>query len=213
MGLKRTFDFFDQGLSIGERAVEHMHLAAIALAQRDENSTRRAAGADHQGIARTIRPPGGGGIEIAEKTEIVGIVAVDLSVADDQRIDRTNGLGKVIDAIAERKDRFLVRDGDITPDEFARAKAFEKGGKFGRRDVDRFIGAINAVFGEPGAVDERRARMGYGMADDEGFFGHVCSGFCGQQVWGDIAQGTDQGQERQAENCKIVAGDSLEQSN
>lgn len=132
-----------------------------------------AAGTDHQGIARAIGPARRCSVEIAEKTEIVGIVAVHLAPAHDQRIHRTDGFGEIVDAVAKGKNRFLMGNGDIAAGKFARAQTVEKGRQIRRRNVDRFIGAINAVLGEPRAVNERRTRMGDGVAGDESFDGHV----------------------------------------
>ena len=54
-------------------------------------------------------------------------------------------------------------------------------------------------------VDQRRARMGDGVAEDEGALHENTSGAC-------VLQRREQRQERQAENGKIVARDPLEQA-
>jgi hypothetical protein len=148
-----------------------MHLAAIAPAQRHQYGAGCATGADDQRIIGSVGPGGGIGIEIAEKAQIVGIGAVHLAVAHHQSIDRPDHARQPVDAVAERKDGFLVGDGDIAAGKFARTQALEEGRQAGRRHVDGFVAAIDIVLGQPGAVDERRARMGNGMPDDEGLGG------------------------------------------
>src|SRR5690606_41331985 len=92
------------------------------------------------------------------------------------------GAGGGSDLVAERKDRFLMGNGDIATGKFAAAQPLEKGRKVCGRHINGFIAAINAVFGEPGAVNQGRAGMGNGMPDNKGFDGH-------EWAWGDRSSG------------------------
>ncbi|MCY1538153.1 hypothetical protein D9M68_736790 [compost metagenome] len=149
-----------------------MHFAAVAPPQRHQHGPRRPTGADDHGVHGAIGPTGRAGVEIAEKSQIIGIGAVHLAVANHQRVDRANGAGEGIDAVAERKHRFLMGNGDIAAGKFAGPQPLEKSRQVRRRYVDRFVTAINAVLLQPGAVNERGARMVDRVADNKGFGGH-----------------------------------------
>ena len=81
-------------------------------------------------------------------------------VFDHQRIDRTDGQGQRIDTVAQGKNRFLMGIGDIATGKLAAAQALEKGFKRVGRHIDGFVGAVNSVFGQPGAINQRGSGNG-----------------------------------------------------
>jgi hypothetical protein len=111
-------------------------------------------------------------IEIAEKAHEIGVEAVHLARTGDQRIDRADGSGQRIDTVAERKDRFLERNGDIAADKLAGSEAIEQGGQARGFHIDGLVAAVDAVGLEPKPMNERRAGMSDRVADDESAF-HV----------------------------------------
>ena len=146
---------------------------ADATAARATRTARAAPPAPSTMALPDYRTRPAPGVQIAKKTKIIGIGAEYPAVVDHQRIDRADGPGQRIDAVAQGKHRFLVRNGDIAAGEFAVAQALEKALQRVGRDIDRFIAAIDAVLGQPGAVNQGRAGMVNGMADDEGFGGQI----------------------------------------
>ena len=143
------------------------------LAQRHEDGTRRTAGAEYDGSPEARGPAWRVLVEIAEKAHIVGVEPMDPAIGlAHQGIGRADGPRQRIDAVAEGENRLLVRNGDIAADELAPPQPLDEGGQGIGGDIDRLVAAVDAVLGQPAAMDQRRAGMLDRVADDEGFF-HV----------------------------------------
>ncbi len=151
-----------------------MHPAPVARGAAPPARPRRAAGADDQRVAQARRiQPGACCVEIAEKAEIVGVGAQDaLPSRRTSVLTAPIIVGQRIDLVAEREHRLLVRDGDIAAHELAGADTLDKGRDIGGGHIDRLIACHRCRALDPMAMDQRRARMGDGVADDECAF-HV----------------------------------------
>src|SRR5690606_16933968 len=124
-------------------------------------------------------PARDGLIEIVQKTDAVGIAAMNAVALEDKGIGGPDLAGQRIHRVAELERRFLQRNGDVAADEFALAQTPEMLRQLRRSNVDGVVTAGNPMGTEPAAMDERGARMGDRMTDHESTF-HVnpprCSG-------------------------------------
>ena len=86
-------------------------------------------------------PAGGFCIEIGGKTIGVGIRRVQLSILEPQRVRGADELGDLLGLVGKRKDRFLVRNGDVAADEicFTGFESFCERRQFIRNDPNRLI--------------------------------------------------------------------------
>ena len=145
----------------------------FARFERDDDRARHAPPAPSTiASLEPFVPAGRRLVEIAEEAEIIGVRAAHMRVADHQSVDRADRLGERVEFVDERVDSFLVRDGDVAAGKLAGLQPLEKRAEIMRLDVDRLVAAVDAVLLQPEIVDQRRARMGDRVPDDEGAF-HV----------------------------------------
>jgi hypothetical protein len=132
----------------------------------------RADRPEHDGLLQPGFPARRVLVEIAEKAEIIGVEGVDALRPVDQRIGRPDGPGQRLQRRRGAERGFLVRQSDVAADELAGPEPREEGVELRRRHIDRLIAAVDAVGFQPVPMDQRRARMGDGVTDDESAF-HV----------------------------------------
>ena len=119
-----------------------------------------------------LSQPGDAWSRLPRKPEIVGVGADDAVVTHDQRVHRADRVGQRIALVDQIVGQLFVRNGDVAAGELTLAQPVEERRQVFRRHVDRLVAAVDAVVLQPIAVDQRRARMGNRVPDDEGAF-HV----------------------------------------
>ena len=121
---------------------------------------RCAAGAEHQGAARTqVEPPAVG--QIAHQAGAVGVVAEPAIAVSDQGIDRACALGARAEEIAQLNGLLLVRQGDIGADPAGTGETRHRSGEIAVRAFDCGVFEFDpALPPEPGWIrgDSEAAR-------------------------------------------------------
>ena len=102
-----------------------------------------------------------------------------------------------------RKGRLLVGQRDVAAGEALLAQGAQKIGGIAGLDGTAHVTAVDAVALQPIAVDQRRARMRHGPADDAGAL-HV-------SITPRDLSSASSGTKRQADDGEVVALDALEQ--
>src|SRR5690606_35733463 len=131
---------------------------------------------DHHRRPRIVAPAGRLLVEICGEAVEIGIVPPQHDrcpgCGGAEGVDRADGGGPGVEVVAESCSLLLVRNGDVATDELTLPQTLDAGRQGVRSDVDGLVAAGDAGRIEPVAMDQRRARMGDGVADDEGAF-HV----------------------------------------
>ena len=151
-----------------------MHAADAALDQPEHHRARRAAGAEHQRIGRSV-PSGRAGVEIIDEAFDVGVGRAQFAAIVPQRIGGADRAGARI-RHRQRQRALLVRNGDVGADKaVGRKMQHELGKAFGRHRLD-VVAALDAERAQPVMMDQRRARMRRRPSDQAcgaGFVGTV----------------------------------------
>src|SRR5262245_14048817 len=151
-------------------AIEQAHFADTDAEQGVHDGTCRTTSAQNQGNATLSWAKGRRGCgKVAQKAGTVGVVAGQLAVLVPKRVGGANGPRRRMLAHRRGERRFLVRQGDIAAGKTARTHVSQECGDVARPNRLPLIAADDAVFAEPIAVNQRRARMRNRPADDTGF--------------------------------------------
>ena len=109
---------------------------------------------------------------MGEEAGDVGIVAAQAPILVPERVHGTDGTGRLADLVEQRQHGLLVRNRDVAAGEFPGSQTSDEARQLRRIDIDALIGAVQPMLREPASMDERRARMRDGMADDEAAWRH-----------------------------------------
>ena len=114
-------------------------------------------------------------LEIGDEAVTVGVAADSLLLVEDDRVDGAATFSRAVAPVDEAKRRFLVRQGDIEPDEAGGCKTGQGSGKRGWGDFQGHVDAVNAVARQPVIVQPRRARVFDRITNHAGKPGAACN--------------------------------------
>jgi hypothetical protein len=149
IGKERTGQFGSELFGGFDGAVDNDDAEHAPGHQRADDTARRAAGTDDDGLFQPVAPARRLLVEVGEEAVVIGVGAMDRdalgAIRGGQGIEGADVRGVEIAGIAKLERGFLVRHGDVAADEFAGADAIEKRLEVVGSNIDRLIAAGNAI--------------------------------------------------------------------
>ena len=204
VGLHLGAEVGRHGVGAGARAVEEAHLARRrAPAGRRRCRARRRRPRERRRSRRRVCRPGCAASRLFMNPALSVLSATSRPPSNHSVLaaPAARAAGRVSDGRGEG--RLLVGQRDIAAGEALLAQRAQEIGDVARLDGMAHVAAVDAIALQPIAVDQRRARMRDGPADDAGAY-HVVD----HSARPELGQ---QRHERQADDGEVVALDALEQ--
>ena len=140
--------------------------AGCSVKQRPDDAARRAAGTEHDDALRPASVCRRLTVTSRMKPMPSVLSPLQSAVDDADRVDRAGCGGGCAVLVAQRERGLLVRHGDVQP--FAAGRAEAAHGRFERRrlGVDELVGETLARLPREHRMDQRRAAVLHGVADE-----------------------------------------------
>ena len=157
-----------KALGLFHSPIDDVDGVASAREQRPDDRARGTARPQHHGRAGILVPALCRLVEIGEKAVGVRVGAVQAALVEPQGVDGLERAANLVDLVAGGKGGLFVRQRDVAADEAVVGKPIEKRADLIRRHTVAVVGAVDAIFGDPVVVDDRRAGMADRPSDDAG---------------------------------------------
>ena len=139
-----------------------------ALAQRVDDGAGGAPRAQDRGEPCVAVPARRAFVHVGQKPMHIRIAADESTLIEPDGVDGADRRGLRLDAVEQRDDRLFMRDRDVAAGEPGLPEGGDETRQGFGRDVQGLIGALQAVFAQPVAMQQGGAGVADGMADDEG---------------------------------------------
>ena len=148
-------------------AVGNADLGHTYLDQRRHHRPRAPARPQHCRRAAARLPVRRILAQVCHEPGAIGVVGIDAAIlAEDQRICRPDQRRPVGNDIRQTKDRLLVRNRHVQPDETDLRQEPQRLGQVGLRHIHRDVVPLHPIAAQPVAVQRGRTRMRDRRSDD-----------------------------------------------